>query len=142
MGLDKIGSMSRSSALRETLNLSPNQSLEVISILASGDCLYDGIHELLSRHHYSTKHDNSVDNTMTLPPLLQNNNNTDGGNNRIITIPSSQSMRDHVADQLSSEQLDLYKMYATAGLEEYNFASNLTLEELKVFAKKSGKTGE
>ena len=133
--------MSRSSALRETLNLSPNQSLEVISIVASGDCLYDGIHELLSRHYSTKHHDNSVDNTMALPPLLQNNNNnTDGGNNDIIKIPTSQSMRDHVADQLSSEQLDLYKMYATAGLDEYKFASNLTLEELKVFAKKSGKT--
>ena len=133
--------MSRSSALRETLNLSPNQSLEVISIVASGDCLYDGIHELLSRHYSTKHHDNSVDNTMALPPLLQNNNNnTDGRNKELIAIPSSQSMRDYVADQLSSEQLDLYKMYATAGLDEYKFASNLTLEELKVFAKKSGKT--
>jgi len=49
-------------------------------------------------------------------------------------------MRDYVANQLTTEQLDMYKMLASAGLEEYSFATSISnLEELQSFAKKSGK---
>eukprot|EP00578_Thalassiosira_sp_NH16_P030464 CAMPEP_0181077324 /NCGR_PEP_ID=MMETSP1071-20121207/891_1 /TAXON_ID=35127 /ORGANISM="Thalassiosira sp., Strain NH16" /LENGTH=643 /DNA_ID=CAMNT_0023158563 /DNA_START=134 /DNA_END=2065 /DNA_ORIENTATION=- len=138
--------MSRPSALRETLKLQPCHSLEVLSVLASGDCFYDCIHELLIRHDIQSE---PLSGTKKLPPLLRNvyvdqsspncseSANNDGGDRSIIL--SSQSMRDYVADQLTSKQLDLYKMYAVAGLDEYKFSTDLTLEDLKSYARKSGR---
>ncbi|KAL9186087.1 hypothetical protein ACHAXT_005325 [Thalassiosira profunda] len=122
--------MSRPSALRTTLGLPPSTSLEVVSVLASGDCFFDCLHELLVRSTESTPGDDAS-------PLLQLMVDRSGGGE---TVPSSQFMREYVADQLSSEQLDLYKMYASAGLQEYDFATGKSLEELKEFAKRSGRT--
>jgi len=54
-----------------------------------------------------------------------------------------QEMRDYVADQLSSEQFDLYKMFASANVEDFAWMSlpnsPQTLDELKHFARISGK---
>ena len=128
--------MSRTLALRETLQLLPSQTLE--SIEASGDCVYDCL-EYLLLHYYKNK---SLLDTSILSPLLHSCNSQSTTTNSAdeIVIPSSQSMRDYVANQLTTEQLDMYKMYATAGLEEFSFASKIsTLEELQSFAKKSGK---
>ena len=130
--------MSRTSALRETLKLQPSQTLDVKSIEASGDCVYDCLEYLLSQH-YKNK---SLLDTSILSPLLRsfNSQSTTTDTTYEVVIPSSQSMRDYVANQLTTEQLDMYKMLASAGLEEYSFANNInTLEELQSFAKKSGK---
>ena len=129
--------MSRTLALSETLKLQPSQTLDVKSIEASGDCVYDCLEYLLSQY-YTNK---SLLDTSTLSPLLRSCNNSQSTNTTDkVVIPTSQSMRDYVANQLTTEQLDMYKMLASAGLEEYSFATNInTLEELQSFAKKSGK---
>ena len=65
-----------------------------------------------------------------MPPLLRDSNS-----------PTSKSLRDYVANKLTQEQFDLYKMYAVAGLDEYRFINRLdTLEDLRTFAKRSGKS--
>ena len=131
--------MSRTAALRETLQLLSSQTLDVKSILASGDCVYDCLVYLLSWHYTN----NISSETAILSSLLQSNNSqstTTTNTTDKIVIPSPQSMRDYVANQLTTEQLDMYKMLASAGLEEYSFASSInTLEELQTFAKKSGR---
>ena len=145
--------MSRPSALRETLKLPSSHSLEIISVEATGDCFYDCIHELLTRHYEckgSTSSSSSSEMLALLPPILHSFNSSSEDtekegvcnvNDPAITVPSSQYMRNFVADQLTTEQFDLYKMYAMAGLDEYNFSTNLkTLQDLQTFAKKCGKT--
>lgn len=132
--------MLRTSALRETLKLHPAHDLDVISVPASGDCFYDCIRELLLRH---------CKKYGPMPPLIllwtTANDNAEPEASRAsrggTEIPSSRSMRNYVAERLTSEQLDLYKMYAVAGLDEYHFSARLTtLEQLQEFAKRSGRT--
>ena len=123
--------MSRASSLRQTLHLSSNQSLEVLSIEPSGDCLYDCIHALISRSHDRAHFSSS--------PLLHHN----GTSETLLPIPSSQTMREYVANQLGQDQFESYQMYASAGVEEYSWMLSKdapkNLEELKEFAKQSGK---
>ena len=132
--------MSRPSALRDTLRLPSTQTLEVVTVLASGDCFYDCIEKLLTLQFSKC----GASFFASMPPLLRSCNSTTNGEADCgpseIQIPSSQSMRNYVADQLTTEQLDLYQMYSTAGLHEYNFATGQTLEDLRLFAKKSGRT--
>ena len=117
--------MSRSSSLRQSLRLSPDDSLEVLSVEPSGDCFYDCIYALMSRTDTSQFSDSSL--------CLHAQ----------TSIPSPQAMREYVADRYSQEQFDLYKMYAAAGVEEYSHMSTngapQNLQELKDFAKRSGK---
>ena len=117
--------MSRSSSLRQSLRLSPDDSLEVLSVEPSGDCFYDCIYALMSRTDTSQFSDS---------PLFLHTQ---------TSIPSPQAMREYVADRYSQEQFDLYKMYAAAGVEEYSHMSTngapQNLQELKDFAKRSGK---
>ena len=123
--------MSRSSSLRQTLQLPADHSLEVLSIEPSGDCFYDCMHALLSKTP-NIKH-------FSKSSLFLRGDYGDES----TTIPSSQLMREYVADQLTLEQFDLYQMFAAAGVEEYSFMSlkdapqNLT--ELKDFARRSGR---
>jgi uncharacterized protein YecE (DUF72 family) len=123
--------MSRSTALRQTLQLSDDHSLEVLSIKASGDCFFDCIHALVSRTDEETC---SVSGTLL---FLHCQDETSS------SIPSSQAMRDYVSDQMTSEQFDFYKMYAMAGVEEYSWMSAKSapkdLQGLKDFARQSGK---
>lgn len=125
--------MSRASSLRQTLGLSSNQSLEVLSIEPSGDCLYDCIHALISRSHDITHFSSS-------PLLLLHDS---GIRETSMPIPSSQTMREYVANQLGQDQFDSYQMYASAGVEDYSWMASKdapkNLEELKEFAKRSGK---
>ena len=116
--------MSRATAIRQTLRLEESIGLEVVSVEANGDCLYECIMALLSRQNLLDESSTKVD----APPQLR-------------ASPTSQSLRDHVANRLTQEQFDLYKMYAVAGLDEYRFINSLdTLEDLQTFAKRSGKS--
>ncbi|KAL3801641.1 hypothetical protein HJC23_013146 [Cyclotella cryptica] len=127
--------MSRSSSLRQTLQLSADHTLEVLSVEPSGDCFYDCIHALLARR------DATVD--LTTSPMGLWSRDHDANEWSTSTIPSSQTMRDYVADQLTSEQFDLYRMYATAGVLEYSWMTSANapgnLQELRDFAKRSGR---
>jgi len=50
-------------------------------------------------------------------------------------------MREYVAGRLSHEQLDSYKLYAAAGLAEYDFATSMnSLDDLKRFAGRCGRS--
>jgi uncharacterized protein YecE (DUF72 family) len=128
--------MTRPSALRETLQLSASTDINIISVPASGDCFFDCIHELLLLSASSSN--NSATNVKT-PCRRQEEDHVEStiSNNY---VPTSQQLRDYVVSKFSNEQLDSYKIYATAGLTEYNFATNMvSLNELKQFASKSGK---
>ena len=118
--------MSRSSSLRQSLRLSADHSLEVISVEPSGDCFYDCIYDLISRTNDTGKFSDS--------PLFLH---------APTSIPSPQAMREYVAEHISQEQFELYQMYAAAGVEEYSYMSTKdaprNLQELKDFAKRSGK---
>lgn len=96
--------MSRESALRTTLQLPDDLSLRVISVSPSGDCFYECINELLNE-----KESNYVTSDLPLVTGLKVRS-TEDDNSPAIT---PQEMRDHVADQLSSEQFGLYKMFAS-----------------------------
>jgi uncharacterized protein YecE (DUF72 family) len=123
--------MSRSSSLRQTLQLSSDHSIEVLSIEPSGDCFYDSIHALLCKtadiQHFSGT------------PLFMFNNGDDDAS----LIPSPQTMRRYVSQQLTSEQFELYQMFAAAGVDEYSFmmakGCPKDLPELQAFANRSGK---
>ena len=77
--------MSRSSSLRQTLQLSSDHSIEVLSIEPSGDCFYDSVHARLSKtadiQHFSGT------------PLFMFNNGDDDAS----LIPSPQTMRRYVS---------------------------------------------
>ena len=122
--------MSRSSSLRQSLQLSPNHSLEVLSIEASGDCFYDCVHALITKGDEAGRFSNS--------PLFRRKNNESSS-----STPSPQTMRDYVADQMTSEQFDSYQMYAQAGVDEYTWMlrndAPKNLQEMRDFARRSGK---
>eukprot|EP00986_Skeletonema_menzelii_P000456 scaffold128_cov140-Skeletonema_menzelii.AAC.32 len=130
--------MSRESALRATLRLPDDLSLRVISVPPSGDCLYDCIHALLKIKNDVSAASNYVPSKSPLIAGLKVKSTDDSS-----TTITPQEMRDHVADQLSSEQFDLYKMFASANVEDYAWMSlpksPQSLEELKQFARISGK---
>ena len=58
-------------------------------------------------------------------------------------LATPQAMRDHVASTLNPESLDLYRMYAAAGVEDFAWMNHhrapRSLEELRGFARRSGK---
>lgn len=79
----------------------------------SGDCLYDCLHLQLP-------------NTAARPSAL-----ADAG-----------AMRDAVADAMTAELLELYQMYAAAGVEGYEWMHRqapTTLDELRTFARRRGR---
>mmetsp|Transcript_26097 Transcript_26097/g.58823 ORF Transcript_26097/g.58823 Transcript_26097/m.58823 type:complete len:164 (+) Transcript_26097:189-680(+) len=95
--------MSRATTIRQTLRLDESIGLEVITVEANGDCLYMCVMTLLGRQNLL----NDSSAKVNVPPLLR--------------ASTSQSLRDYVANKLTQEQFDLYKMYAAAGLDEYRF---------------------
>ena len=105
--------MSRESALRTTLQL-PNDdlSLRVISVPPSGDCFYDCMHALLNQHESLLHRDGAAGSSSNYlsseAPLIAGLKVKSEDDYSTIT---SQEMRDYVADQLTSEQFDLYKMF-------------------------------
>ena len=129
--------MSRSSALRETLQLSSSTNVNILSVPASGDCFFDCIHELLFLSAASYNNNAKAKNVKTTCRREEDHDESTSSAN----VPSSQHLRDYVASKFTNEQLNSYKLYATAGLTEYNFATNMiSLDELKQFARKSGKS--
>lgn len=86
---------------------------ETKSVPASGDCFYDAMHLLLP--------------TAERKPEL-----SDAG-----------TMRDAVAESLTEETFALYKMFASAGVEDFSWLNAhrapTTLDELKAFARKRGR---
>jgi hypothetical protein len=84
------------------------------SVLPSGDCFYDCLHMQLEP------------SPRALPQLADAN-----------------AMRDAVADSMTGETFELYKMFATAGIEGYEFMRHhrgpTTLDELRSFARRRGK---
>ena len=82
------------------------------SVMPSGDCFYDCVHELL--------------------PL----------DDRLPMLADAGAMRDLVAESLTDEIFALYQMYAAAGVEDFAWLNGhhapQTLEELRAFAKKRG----
>lgn len=134
--------MSRESAVRATLQLPDALSLKVISVPPSGDCFYDCIHELLKQNESLGRSSSYVPSELPLLDGFKTNDARGGSEGASMTI-THQEMRDHVAYKLSSEQFDLYKMFASANVEDYSWMtlpdSPRTLEELKQFAKISGK---
>ncbi|KAL7437549.1 hypothetical protein ACHAXM_005809, partial [Skeletonema potamos] len=133
--------MSCESALRTTLQLSRDLSLRVISVIPSGDCFYDCMHALLNENE-SLDRDTAGFNSYlsSEAPLIAGLKVKSEDDYSTIT---PQEMRDYVADQLSSEQFDLYKMFASANVEDFAWMSlpnsPQTLDELKHFARISGK---
>ncbi len=74
-----------------------------------------------------------------MPPLLIGlSTTTNEANDGLATAPTSQSILNYVEEQLTTKQLDLYKMYTTTGLNMDNFSKLQSLEELQQFAKRSG----
>ncbi|KAL7555231.1 hypothetical protein ACHAWF_018886 [Thalassiosira exigua] len=141
--------MSRPSALRATLGLPPSRSLEVVAVPATGDCFYDCARELLVRH--VAREEVGVPSLEPRAPMLSRSRSrraaeaspegsAEGGRSIDRSLPSSQDMREYVAEHLASEQLESYQMYAAAGLGEYDYATGLTLEGLREYAKRSGRT--
>jgi uncharacterized protein YecE (DUF72 family) len=132
--------MSRESALRTTLQLSNDLSLTVISVPPSGDCLYDCMHALLNQHESLDRDTAGSSYVSSEAPLIAGLKAKSEDDYSTIT---PQEMRDHVADQLSAEQFDLYKMFASANVEDYAWMSlpnsPQSLDELKHFARISGK---
>lgn len=87
---------------------------EVRSVPPSGDCFYDALHLQL--------------------PL----------SDRPAALADASTMRDTVANSITGELLDKYRMYAAAGLEEFEFmrrpgAEITTLDELQAFARRRGR---
>ena len=86
---------------------------ETKSVPASGDCFYDAMHLLLP--------------TTERPPELYD-----------ATV-----MRDTVANSLTEETFALYKMFASAGVDDFSWLSThrapTTIDELKAFARKRGR---
>jgi hypothetical protein len=58
-------------------------------------------------------------------------------------LASAQAMRELVASSITAELLDLYRMYAAAGVEDFAWMNHhrapANLEELREFARRSGK---
>jgi uncharacterized protein YecE (DUF72 family) len=143
--------MSRPSALRETLTLSsPDDdeyhSLDVISVPPTGDCFYDCIHELLSRSHRSRTEDDDADCdgrdvVIKCHDDVARSSPSSNPNDDAI-MPTSRRLREYVASRLTNEQLDMYRIYADAGFDEYDFAIGMTsLANLKEYATRSGGGG-
>lgn len=131
--------MSRSSALRETLQLPSSTDVHILSVPTSGDCFFDCIHELLFLSAASSS--NNAKDVKTLSRRQDHDQLTSSIVFSSIDVPSSQHLRDYVASKFTNEQLDSYKLYSMAGVTEYNFATSMgSLDELKQFAKKSGKS--
>eukprot|EP00984_Skeletonema_dohrnii_P007726 scaffold2834_cov103-Skeletonema_dohrnii-CCMP3373.AAC.2 len=128
--------MSRESALRSTLQLPDDLSLHVISVPPSGDCFYDCINALLNKSDASVS--SYLPSESPLIAGLKVKCNDDDS-----TTITPEEMREYVADQLSVEQFDLYKMFAAANVEDYAWMSlpnsPQSLEELKQFARITGK---
>ena len=124
--------MSRPSALRETLNLSPDEdhSIDVISVPATGDCFYDCIHELLSRSSNNDDDGNEECHDAASSSMSDDDEN----------VPTSGRLREYVANRLTNEQLEMYRIYADAGFDEYDFANGMTtLADLGDYARRSGR---
>lgn len=128
--------MSRSSALRETLQLPSSADVHILSVPASGDCFFDCIHELLI---LSVSSSTNAKNVKTL--CREDHDQLTSSIVSSINVPSSQHLRDYVASKFTNEQLESYKLYSMAGLTEYNFATSMgSLDELTQFAKRGGKS--
>ena len=86
---------------------------ETRSVPASGDCFYDALDLLLPTE------------------------------DRPASLRDAGSMRDTVADSLSEETFALYKMFASAGVEDFSWLNHhrapTTLEALKEFARIRGR---
>ena len=83
------------------------------SVPASGDCFYDCLHLQL------------------------------GPDRDLPELADADAMRDAVAESLNEETFELYKMFAMAGVEGYEFMRHhrapSSLEELQAFARKRGR---
>ena len=90
----------------------PDAAFEMRSVIPSGDCFYDAMH-------------------LQLPP--------DG---RPSELADAGSMRDAVADRIDNEMLALWRMYAEAGVEGYEWLRHHRapedLEAVRTFARKRG----
>ena len=131
--------MSRESALRKTLQLPDGVPLRIIAVQPSGDCFYDCINLLLNQN----EKDESKTNFVVPPEAPLPSGLKIQSSGKDSTIITSQEMRDYVADQLTSEQFDLYKMFADANVEDFAWMSlpksPKSLDEMKQFARISGK---
>ena len=62
---------------------------------------------------------------------------------RALVLATPQAMRDHVASTLTTESMELYRMYAMAGVEDFAWMNHhhapTNLDELRDFARRSGK---
>ena len=99
--------MSRSSALRETLQLSSSTNVNILSVPASGDCFFDCIHELLFLS--AASYNNNAKNVKTTFRREEDHDHDESTSS--ANVPSSQHLRDYVASKLTNEQLNSYKLY-------------------------------
>lgn len=104
--------MSRGSGLARTLQIPLDSTLRVCAVKPSGDCFYDAMSILLPEER---------------PPCLK----------------TPQAMRELVARRMTQQLFELYSMYAMAGVEDFAWMHHhrapRTLEELRAYAKRSGR---
>jgi len=151
--------MSRAQSLRRTLRLPDDDGvdLEVVAVPPSGDCFFDCVDVLLRRRRRGgsssdggrggieqAEEDDDGDKNAEPPPSSP-------------ALSSSRAMRNFVADTMTQEVFDRYRMFADAGVDDFAWMNHhhrrrsgqrpatknggpiSDLEQLKEYVRRSGK---
>lgn len=120
---------SRSAALSATLQEAG--SFEVGSVAANGDCFYACIEKLLCRPRLSPRAGDDSDGGIGCGSTAET----------AEAVFDAGALRDLVADSITEERLELFRMYAAAGVEDFVWLNHRrapqTLEEVRSSHKKS-----
>ena len=103
----------RPAALATALRVTGAHTVEMRAVPATGDCFYDAMHLLLPQA------------------------------GRVDELADAEAMRDTIAESITEEHFELWRMFSGAGVEDFAWLAHhrapSNLNEVRIFAKRSGK---